>query len=268
MTPTSAAPGPAQRLAGDLACALDPVIFAMKAGMVPDPWQAEVMRSSARQQILCCSRQSGKSSTTAIVAMHQALFVPGSLVLLLAPVGRQSKELLTKVRTVYQDAASDLDPEADNQVTLELDNGSRVVVIPAKASNIRGFSSVSLLIVDEAAWVPDDVYMAVRPMLAVSQGRIVLLSTPYGKRGFFHAEWTEGGDDWQRTKVTAHDCPRIDPVWLEAERRKIPASAFSQEYECHFAETDDAAFRYEDIAAALAPDLAPLFPPIDREIHP
>ena len=64
-----------------------------------------------------------------------------------------------------------------------------------------------MLVVDEAARVADDLYYAIRPMLAVSQGCMVCLSTPWGKRGFFHKEWTEG-EGWERTKITAYDCPQ------------------------------------------------------------
>ncbi len=90
--------------------------------------------------------------------------------------------------------------------------------------------------------------------------RIVLLSTPNGKRGFFHFEWTEGGAVWQRTRITAHDCPHIDPAWLAAERLKIPAGIFEQEYECVFGELEGSVFHYADIHAALSADLVPLFP--------
>jgi hypothetical protein len=259
MKPASVPSVPVWRsLADDLAAALDPVIFAQRAGIKPFDWQQRVLRSSARQQILCCSRQAGKSTVSATVALHQAVFVSGSLVLLLAPVGRQSRELLAKVRGVYADT-SDNDAEADNQVTLELANGSRIVVIPAKQANIRGFSAVSLLVVDEAGFVPDEVYQAVRPMLAVSQGRVVLLSTPNGKRGFYHHEWTEGGEAWERTRITAPECPHIDPRWLVDERRKIPASVFDQEYLCVFGELEDAVFHHEDIHAAISDDVKPLF---------
>jgi len=254
------APAPVWRsMAGDLAAALDPVVFAQRAGIEPFAWQRRVLRSSARQQLLCCSRQAGKSLVSATVALHQAIFVPGSTVLLLAPVGRQSKELLAKVRDVYADTAADGNPEADNQVTLKLANGSRIVVIPDKQSNIRGFSAVSLLVIDEAAWVSDASYQAIRPMLAVSQGRVVLLSTPNGKRGFFHHEWTEGGDAWERTRITAPECPHINQEWLADERRKIPATVFEQEYLCVFGELEDSAFHFEDIHAAISDDVKPLF---------
>jgi hypothetical protein len=247
-------------MADDLAAALDPVVFAHRAGLVPDDWQARVLRSPAPQQILLCSRQSGKSTISAVAAVHRAIYQPESLILVLSPSLRQSQELFRKVLDLYAGAGETVKAETENKLTLELANGSRIVSLPGKEATIRGFSGVSLLFVDEASRVDDSLYQAVRPMLAVSRGRIVLLSTPWGKRGFFHVEWTDGGPDWQRTKITAHDCPRIDPAWLEAERRRIPASVFAQEYLCEFGELEDATFAYDDIRAALVPDLTPLFP--------
>ena len=123
-----------------------------------------------------------------------------------------------------------------------------------------GFSGVRLLIVDEASRVDDVLYQAVRPMLAVSGGRIVLLSTPFGKRGFFHHEWTEGGADWERIAVTAYECPRIPPDWLDAERARIGAWWFDQEYLCQFKETTEQVFGYDEVMGALSSDVAPLFP--------
>lgn len=247
-------------LAGDLALALDPALLAVRAGVTPDPWQADLLRSDARQAILLCSRQSGKSTTTAILATHQAVYTPSSLVLLLSPSLRQSQELYRKVRDVYAALGDEVaKPTEESALRLELSNGSRIVCLPGREDTIRGFSGVALLIVDEASRVPDALYQAVRPMLAVSGGRLVLLSTPFGKRGFFHHEWTEGGPDWERVKVTAHDCPRIDPAWLERERAAIGDWWFDQEYLVAFKEAEDSVFNYDDIQAALDPAVAPLF---------
>ncbi len=95
-------------------------------------------------------------------------------------------------------------------------------------------------------------------MLAVSGERIILLSTPFGRRGFFHKEWQDGMD-WQKVKITANDCPRIDKGWLMREQKMIGDFWFKQEYECLFLETSDQIFSYEDINAALDPNLTPLF---------
>ncbi len=123
---------------------------------------------------------------------------------------------------------------------------------------MRGFSAPDLLVIDEAARVDDAMYTGLRPMLAVSQGQLVLLSTPFGRRGFLYREWAEGGPDWLRVRITAHDVPRIDPVWLAAERDRIGAWAWDQEYMCVFKDAHDQFFRSEDVDAMANPDIVPL----------
>jgi hypothetical protein len=245
-------------IASTLAMALDPVRLAARAGLTPDPWQTDVLRSKDRQTILLCSRQSGKSTVSAVLATHTAVYRAASLVLLLSPSLRQSQELFRKVLDVYRALDQPVPTSAETKLTLELDNGSRIVSLPAKESTIRGFSGVDLLIEDEASRVPDALYQAVRPMLAVSGGRIVLLSTPFGMRGHFHHVWTGDDPDWQRVKITAADCPRIPADWLEAERQRIGSWWFDQEYRCQFVDTEDAIFSTELITRALSDETPPL----------
>jgi hypothetical protein len=145
-----------------------------------------------------------------------------------------------------------------------LANGGRIVCLPGNEATVRGFSGVGLLVVDEASRVPDALYYAVRPMLAVSGGRLVLLSTPFGRRGFFHAEWTAGGPAWHRVSVTAEECPRIPAGWLEQERAAIGDWWYRQEYGCQFVDTADQVFRYEDVAAAYDDAVTPLLLPVYR----
>jgi hypothetical protein len=238
----------------------DAVLMATRAGIVPDAWQADLLRSDARQMILLCSRQSGKSTVSSILAIHEAIYNPNSLILLLSPSLRQSQELFRKLQDVYNALDSPNLPQAteESALRMEMSNGSRIVALPGKEATIRGFSGVSLLVIDEASRVPDELYQAVRPMLAVSGGRIVLLSTPFGKRGFFHSEWTDG-IGWQRTKITADLCPRIDKNWLESERKMIGDWWYLQEYFCEFVETNDQVFSYDDIQMAISSDVKPLF---------
>ena len=94
-------------------------------------------------------------------------------------------------------------------------------------------------------------------MLAVSGGRMVMLSTPWGKRGVFYEAWT-GPEEWDRYEVAAAACPRISEEFLEEERRALPSWVFRQEYECSFEETDDQVFTTAMIDAAVSEDVAPL----------
>lgn len=246
-------------VATDLAIALDPVVLAHQAGIEPDGWQADLLRSTAPRILLNASRQSGKSTTTATLAVWTALCQPGALVLLLSPSLRQSSELFKKCLTIYRGAGRPAPAEAETALALTLESGSRIVSLPGKEGTVRGFSGVALLVIDEASRVPDDLYTACRPMLAVSGGRLIALSTPNGKRGWWHAAWETGGASWRRVKVTADQCPRISPQFLEEERLALGAYMFGQEYYCEFADTVDAVFSYESIHAALSDDVRPLF---------
>ena len=226
-----------------------------RAGLEPDPWQRRLLESTAPRQLLLCSRQSGKSSTCAALALATALKEPGSLVLLLSPSLRQSQELYRKVA---QFLTIPVDIERESALRLELANGSRIISLPGTESTIRGYSGVSLLIVDEASRVLDELYLAVRPMLAVSQGRLVGLTTPWGKRGWFYNEYT-GTEPWERTKITAYECPRISREFLEQEKRTMPPMWFAAEYLCEFTDTEDSVFSSEHIMSALSTDVQPLF---------
>jgi hypothetical protein len=245
----------------DLALALDPVLLARRVGLEPDGWQAALLRSNGRQLALNCARQSGKSTITALLALHEALYRPPALVLLLSPSLRQSTELFRKIKDAYAALGPDAPALAEESaLRLEWANGSRVISLPGREQTLRGFSGVALLVVDEAARVDDQLYYSIRPMLAVSGGRIVLLSTPFGRRGFFYNVWTDGGPAWGRVSIAAEQCPRIPPAWLAEERRAIGPWWFSQEYECAFMDTIDQVFRSEDIDAAVSQEIAPLFP--------
>jgi hypothetical protein len=148
-------------------------------------------------------------------------------------------------------------PEAESALRVELRNGSRIVSLPGTEGTVRGYSGVQLLLIDEAARLLDDLYYAVRPMLAVSGGRLIAVSTPWGCRGWFHREWTTG-QDWERIKITAHDCPRISAAFLAEEQRSMPPRWFQAEYECLFTDTEMQVFASSDVHAALA-DVPPLF---------
>jgi len=238
-------------LAVDLAWALDPVRFAQAAGLEPDPWQEQVLRSAAGRKLLNCSRQSGKSTMAAVLAVHTAIYQPGALVLLLSPTIRQSSELFKRSQSIFRAAGRPAAVASETALTLTLANGSRLVALPGKEATIRGFSGVRLLVVDEAARVPDDLVFSVRPMLAISGGDLVAMSTPWGTRGWFYEAWS-GSEGWERYEVPAAQCPRISPAFLAEERRNIGSHWYAQEYNCEFLDAESAAFRREDIDRAFS----------------
>src|SRR6266571_2017904 len=226
--------------------ALDPVQMAQAAGITLDPWQANMVRSTSQRLLLNCSRQSGKSLDAAVLADHTCLYEPGSLVLLLSPSLRQSQELFRACLSIYRALDRPVPAEAESALRLELENHSRIVSLPGKEGTVRSFSGVRLLIIDEASRVPDELYMAVRPMLAVSGGRIILLSTPFGTRGFFWEAWKRRAE-WDYYEIPATECPRISAEFLLEEKNTMGEWWFLQEYACRFLDAQTASFRSADI---------------------
>ena len=249
---------PAGRLIGNL----DASSFAtLTLDFRPDPKQIALLDAPSHRVILNCSRQWGKSTITAIKALHQAWCFPKSEILVASPSERQSAEFLRKTERFIHRLDLPVRRDGANRRSLAFPNGSRIVGLPCAEATTRGFSGVNLLIVDEAAQIPDAYYHALRPTTSTTSGDIWLISTPYGQRGFFWDTWTHGPSQWFRLSVPAPECPRIPAAFLEEERQTLPERMFRQEYLCAFTATGDAVFSEDLLEAALCDDINPLFAP-------
>ena len=229
-----------------------------RLGFVPDAKQELLLRGRMHRVLLNCSRQWGKSTITAAKAVHRAYTVPDSLVVVLGPGARQSAEFVRKAAGFARRLGIRPRGDGDNEMSLQFPGGSRIVGLPGNKDTVRGFSAVSLLLIDEAARVSDDLYNAVSPMLAVGDGDLWLMSTPHGQRGFFYEEWAHGGDRWERLSVPASECARIDPQFLEEQRKWKGDRWFRQEYCCEFVDTEESVFNSALIRKAINYDLQPL----------
>jgi hypothetical protein len=228
------------------------------AGFDPDPWQADLLRSDAPRVLMLCARQVGKSLAVSVLALKTALTRPGSTTTIVAPAEDQAAELLRKVTAAYHAAGRPVGAVRESVTRLELANGARVLALPGKESRMRSYTA-ALLVIDEAARVPDEVVRAASPTMAVSRGRFVALSTAFAKSGWFYDQWSDGREDYLRVSVRARDCPRIPPEFLAAERRKLGERWFQMEYENVFGDDVAAVFSAEDIRAAMSDEVAPLF---------
>jgi Phage terminase large subunit len=242
-----------------LAHGLDPALFCReRLDFDPDGWQARLLRSTARQCILNCGRQTGKSTAVAAIALHTALYKAGALVLIIAPSQRQSRELFLKVQAFLECLEPPEPTEEETKLTLTLRNGSRVVTLPGdNPRTVRGYSAPALIIEDEAAFVADDTFDALLPMLAASpDGRIVLMSTPHVAAGHFFSIWNSDGD-WERYEHPTSACPRVTSEWLEARKRDNPLR-YNREYACQFGSPEDSLFTADIIDRMLVNDFEPL----------
>jgi hypothetical protein len=233
---------------------IDPVALMERAGFPrPDPWQKRVLRSSSPKIAILAARQIGKSTTTAIKALHQALYFPRSLVLIGSRTERQSEELFIKIVYAYN-ALGRPGPSRDLKHSLELENKSRILALPGNPNNIVEFSDPNLIIIYEAARCPDGMFEAVSPMRAVSGGTLLMLSTPRGRRGFFWNEW-EYGEGWERVQAKASECPRISPEFLASERKSLGEMMYRKNYENDFVMSENQCFSQESIDRAFMSDL-------------
>jgi Helicase len=245
-------------MAKDLARALDPALIAADCGLTLDPWQADLMRSTAPRVLLLCARQTGKSTVSGLIALATAVLQPGALVLLVSPSQRQSGELFRVVLRNLHALPGAPTITAESALRLELANASRIVALPGDERTIRGFAGAALVVLDEASRIEDELIAAVRPMLATSQGRLIALSTPFGKRGFFFEAW-HGDPSWHRVKIAASDCPRISKEFLEEELRELGAQRFSEEYQLEFLDSSEAVFPTGIIDQAFSTEVKPLW---------
>jgi len=221
-----------------------------------DPKQTEILGGTPEHQrrvIVNCTRQWGKSTTAAIKALHHALHKPGSLTLIASRTRHQAAELLEKVAHFTRSLALSTRRVPGHAASLMLPNRSRIIAIPGRPASVRGYSAVSLLIIDEAAFVPDSLYEALRPMLATTNGDIWLLSTPNGQKGFFYREWIDQAQTWSKFAVSADSCPRISPEFLAEERRKHGPAVFEREYLCKFTSSSDTYFDINALEASAVP---------------
>jgi hypothetical protein len=222
-----------------------------KLGFDPDPKQALVLTSACKRGMLNCARQWGKSTITAAKAVHQAMHGKESLVLVVSPSARQSGEFVRKAEGFARRLGMRAKGDGTNEMSLQFPNRSRIIGLPGSEETIRGFSAVSLLLVDEASRVSDDLYMAVRPMLAASSGALWLMSTPCGKRGFFYEAWERGGQEWERIRAPASECARIERAFLAEERETMGERRFQQEYMCEFGEAESGLFERDVVERAI-----------------
>ena len=243
----------------DIAYSLDPVLWSQEVlGYHPDDWQSDLLRSRSKKIILNCSRQSGKSTTSAVLALHESIYRSPSFVLIIAPTQDQSGELMMKFDEFRSGVELPSDYlSTDTKLAVRFSNNNRVVARPGSEKSARSFSAVSLLLEDEASQVSDDLYNTVRPMLAVSNGRHILMSTPFGKRGHFFHIWNEQRDLWESHEITAEMCPRITKEFLAEEKRTN--FWYLQEYCCQFTETGNQLFSFDLVQSMLEHEDGPAF---------
>ena len=208
-----------------------------------DTWQKKVLNHNGNIT-LRTGRQVGKSEVVSAKAVKFALENAGTTTMIIAASKRQSSLLFEKVRgnlDLKEMAGEKIYSEKPTLTKILMKNGSRIYSLPVGRTGyfIRGFT-IDCLICDEAAYIPESVWNAVIPMIAVSRkarkmGYIILLSTPFGKGGYFYNSFND--KDFRSFHVSSEKCKRIPNKFLAKEKKRMSRREYRQEYMGEF--TDD-----------------------------
>ena len=196
-----------------------------------DKWQEEVLKTKGNI-CLCSGRQVGKSFVISLKAAQYAVHNKNKTILVIASVERQAYLLFEKILAYlsnYHKWAIKKGKDRPTKHKIELTNGCKIYCLPTGLSGygIRGFT-VDLLIADEAAFIPEEVWTAVTPMLATTKGSIVLLSTPHGKGGYYYDCFSNPA--FKSFHVSSENCPRMDKIFLAREKERMTKLEYAQEY--------------------------------------
>lgn len=231
----------------------DAVAFARSVSFICDPWQETVLQSTSNRLCICASRQSGKTVCTSLKALHSALINADKSIIILSPSERQSKIMFVALMKHYEQANRPLF-KAETTLSLDLTNGSSIIALPASENTIRGHHC-DLLLVDEMARVPDELYYSAMPFVAVTHGAIIAMSTPFGERGAFYEIFAGSAPEWERIKITADSCPRISSAFLAEQREAMGDYWYLSEYMCEFLAPETGLFSPDSIRAIFDNDL-------------
>lgn len=206
-------------------------------GFELDVWQRDYMLSApAMARIaIAASRQSGKSTVTAIFVAWCLLFIPGFTCLVASRSLRQASYYVDKVREIVLSVVPKDAMRSLNRLTMELPNGSTIISIPcAQPDAGRGFSP-HLVLLDEAAFAPEALFTAIMPSVAATHGAIHMISSPNGRQGrFFEAHEGKAKDVWWTKRITYKDCPRMTDEQMEIERIAMGDLYWRQEFMSEF----------------------------------
>jgi len=208
--------------------------------------------------IILKSRQLGISTLVAGYSLWMMLFQKDKNVLCIATKQETAKNMVTKVKFMFENLPSWLKIPADenNKLTLRLSNGSQVKAVSAAGDAGRS-EAVSLLIIDEAAFIDgvEEIWASSQQTLATGGGAIVL-STPYGTGNWFHKTWVkaeagiteEGVPSFLPIKLPWYVHPERDEKWRKNQDSLLgdPRLA-AQECDCDFNTSGDTVFYNEQL---------------------
>ncbi len=205
--------------------------------------------------IILKSRQLGLSTLSAGYSLHMMLFNQDKNILCIATKQETAKNMVTKVKFMYDNLPSWLrekeKPQEHNKLTLRLNNGSQIKATSASSDAGRS-EAVSLLLIDEAAFIDNigEIWASAQQTLATGGGCIAL-STPYGTGNWFHKTWVsaeEGDNSFLPIKLKWNVHPERDQSWRDQQDKDLGPKMAAQECDCDFTTSGDTVFLAPEIS--------------------
>jgi len=242
-----------------------PVEFARaEFGIQPFPYQARLLEDPAKRLVACMGRQSGKTTTIAIRAVHFALHNPGVTVLITSPSLRQSMIMFGRTAGfIFSSARLRAQVVRHTRTIIRFSNGSEIIALPASENLLRGYTA-HMIICDESAFMPEQlITRVIFPMISTTDGYAIFLSTPWGRDHFFYRAFMDPRYSIHRVKSS--ECPLIRPEFLEEMRRNMTEQAYRMEYEAEFVEIASSFFPQDLIRGCVEPTLE-FLPDLEAEV--
>jgi len=234
-------------------CMQDPVHFMKKYCQIQHPKKGKIpfhlypfQESALRQlrdndyNIILKSRQLGISTLSAGYALWLMTFFNDKNILVIATKQEVAKNLVLKVKVMYENLPSWLKSVTteDNKLSLRFTNGSQIKATSSSGDSGRS-EALSLLIIDEAAFISnvEDIWISAQQTLATGGGAIIL-STPNGTGNFFHKTWEEAENNplsrFNHIRLRWDVHPERDQSWRDKQDELLGPKGAAQECDCDF----------------------------------
>jgi len=246
-------------------CGKDPVYFIKNYVKIQHPTQGTIPFETYdfqddciaaflehRLNIILKSRQLGLSTVSAAYAVWMAIFQKDKNILVIATKLATAINFIKKVTVMVGNIPKWLllPKYEPSKQQVQFSNGSTIKAVPTSEDAGRS-EALSLLIVDEAAWIPgfSEIWAGLAPTFSTG-GRAIILSTPNGVGGQYYNLWTQaeaGVNGFNPIRIMWHQHPDHDQEWFDKETRNLPRKKVSQEYLCDFISSGDTFLQANDL---------------------
>lgn len=202
-----------------------------------EPWQKEVataledIRGSGKIFSVLSQRQVGKSVLMAETLIHFAGNNQNTTSIIVEPTFAQASNIFQQI--IKWLLATPIVNKINGQaMSVEFINGSKIICkSAAQRDSLRGFTC-DFLAVDEAAFIPEDIYPLILPWTNAVNAPILLVSTPLFREGTFYNFWsnpdgkTSFSFDWSKYDKSKY----LSKERLEYFRKTMPRPQFEAEF--------------------------------------